>query len=68
MRTILAVGAVLSITAAVPTFSDYATARSTFSRASILAGPQHPGPDARGTVLAEGEANGVSPGGHDSAT
>jgi hypothetical protein len=68
MRTILAIGTVLSISAAVPTFSDYATARSTYSRAPIQAGTQHPGLDARGTVLAEGEANGASPGGRDNAT
>src|SRR3954471_16173556 len=66
MKTILAVAAVLSITIAVPTLSDYGNARSTYSRGTaMLAEANGPSPGGRDTAMAE--ANGPSPGGRDSA-
>ncbi len=81
MKTILALAAVLSITAAVPTLSDYGSARSlSRSGTAILAEANGASRGGRDTALAEAsgpsrnghdtalaEANAPSPGGHDTA-
>jgi hypothetical protein len=71
MRAVLAVAAVLLVSAAAPSYSDYGAALTTYSRsAAVLAEAEGngPSPGGRDTALyAEGEGNHVSPGGRDTA-
>ena len=67
MRTIFAVAAILSINAALPSFSDQAAALSSYrSRAEILAEASGPSVGGRDTALFA-EANGPTAGGRDTA-
>jgi hypothetical protein len=65
MKTILALAAVLSIAAAVPTLSDYGSARAIYASGTILAEANGPSPNGHDTAMAE--ANAPSPGGRDTA-